>query len=193
LGPEQVTVPVIDLSFPHQWRAEILAARPLILPSRHFTYPREVEEIERGALEVLVQREGETGEQPFLATCTLGFRDPSLPSGIWSAPNPHEACAVAGGYAYLIDTRAAERFTMLPYRPVFAVLPVVERSLLLFVGSRSILAWGATGQAWESTRLSDEGIAGLAIDGGTLHGLGWSMMSDKETPFALDLATGHTR
>lgn len=186
-------MPVIDLSFPHQWRAEILSARPLILPSRHFTYPREVEEVERGALEALVHRESETGEQPFLATCVLGFRDPSLPSGVWSAPNPHEACAVAGGYAYLIDTRAPERFTMLPYRPVFSVLSAVEHGLLLFVGSRSILAWGTTGQAWESPRLSDEGIAGLALDGDTLHGVGWSMMSDKETPFALDLATGRTR
>ena len=54
-----VTGPVVDLSFPHQWEAEILAARPLILPPRHFVYPREAEEVERGALEVLVRPGGE--------------------------------------------------------------------------------------------------------------------------------------
>ena len=40
------------MSFPHSWQAEILRQRPAILPQRHFTYPREAEEVERGALEV---------------------------------------------------------------------------------------------------------------------------------------------
>ena len=101
--------PVMDLSFPHAWQAEVVAARPLILPPRHFVYPRQVEEVARDALEVLV-RPAATGAQPFLATCALGFRDPAAPIGIWSTPSPEEICAVAGGYAYLIDTTAPERF-----------------------------------------------------------------------------------
>ena len=44
--------------------------------------------------------------QPFLATCALGFNDPAVPTGLWSAPNPGELCSVSGGYAYLIDTTA---------------------------------------------------------------------------------------
>jgi hypothetical protein len=81
-----VTAPVVDLSFPRRWEAKILAARPLILPPRHFVYPREAEEVERGALEVLIRPGGE-GAHPFLATCALGFRDPAVPTGLWSAPN----------------------------------------------------------------------------------------------------------
>lgn len=46
---------MIDESFGHDWHAEILGARPLILPPRHFTYPREAEEVERGAPEVMVR------------------------------------------------------------------------------------------------------------------------------------------
>ena len=181
--------PVIDLSFPHRWKAEILTARPLILPSRHFVYPREAEEVERGALEVLI-RPGEQGAQTFLATCALGFRDPAVPTGIWSAPNPEEICAVSGGYTYIIDTTAPERFTMIPYRPVLNVRPVVPAGLLLFVGHHSILACGATGQAWQSGKLSDEGVTITAIGNGILRGLGWEMMYDSETSFALDLGTG---
>ena len=49
-----MTAPTIDLNFPHEWQAEILPARPLILPRRHYVYPREAEEVERGALEVLI-------------------------------------------------------------------------------------------------------------------------------------------
>jgi len=47
--------PFFDGTFPHHWQAEILPARPLILPQRHFVYPRQAEEVERGALEVLIR------------------------------------------------------------------------------------------------------------------------------------------
>jgi hypothetical protein len=186
---DRVSDPTIDLSFPHRWQAEVLKARPLILPPRHFVYPREAEEIERGALEVLV-RPDNAGAQPFLATCALGFRDPAVPTGLWSTPKPEEICAVAGGYAYLIDTTAPERFTMISYRPVLKILPAVAAGLLLFAGHHSILAWGSNGQAWDSGKLSDEGITITGLEGGVLRGAGWEMKTDKEKPFALELRSG---
>lgn len=180
---------VVDFSFPHRWKAEILAARPMILPQRHFVYPREVEEIERGALEVLIRPDGACTE-PFLATCALGFRDPAVPTGLWSAPNPEEICAVCGGYAYLIDTAHPERFAMIEVRPVLEVRAADAEGLLLFVGHRSIVAWGVNGQAWESEKLSDEGVTIDGVDGGVLRGRGWEMMADVEKSFVLDLNTG---
>ena len=69
--------PTFDLRFPHRWQAEVLPARPLILPPRHFIYPRDAEEVERGALEVMVSPKFGC-VQPFLATCALGFRDPAV-------------------------------------------------------------------------------------------------------------------
>lgn len=177
----------IDLTFPHSWQAEILPTRPLILPPRSFVYPRQAEEVERGALEVLVRH---AAAEPFLATCALGFRDPAAPSGLWSCPNPQEICAIAGGYTYLIDTIAPERFTMLPYRPVLEVRALAAERLLLFAGHRSLLAWGADGQAWETERLSDEGVTITSVQGSILHGTGWEMRTDKETAFAIDLRTG---
>ena len=191
---------MMDESFPHHWSAEILAARPMILPPRHFTYPREAEEVERGALEVLVRPAANAhGEgcprsaQDFLATCALGFRDAGVPTGVWSCPNPGEMCAVSGGYAYLIDTADPARFTMLEYRPVLAVLAAPAQRLLLFVSHHRVLAWGRDGQAWESPKLSDEGVTLGAINGDTLHGLGWNMKTDEETAFALDLRSGMLR
>jgi hypothetical protein len=182
-----VSSPAFDLTFPHAWSAEILAAPLAILPARHFVYPAQVEEVERGALEVLVKPEG---SGPFLATCALGFRDPLVPTGIWAAPNPHELCAVSGGYVYLINTNAPERFTMLPFRPALQILPAKEADLLLFVGHRAILAWGTQGEAWQSPKLSDEGVTVTAVEDQLLRGLGWNLTSDKETPFTLDLRSG---
>ena len=99
-------------------------------------------------------------------------------------------CAVAGGYAYIIDTTAPDRFTMLPYRPILGVHAAAEQRLLLFVGHRTILAWGPDGEAWQSPKLSDEGLTITSIDNGILCGLGWSLMTDKDMPFKLDLKSG---
>jgi hypothetical protein len=183
----------IDLSFAHDWQAEILKARPAILPARHFVYPREAEEVERGALEVLVKPlkpEGTAQAGVFLATCALGFADPAVPTGIWAAPNAREMCAVAGGYAYVIDTVAPERFTMIEYRPVLEVRALAAEGLLLFVGHRSILAWGRDGQAWETKKLSDEGVRVIGAENGVLRGVGWEMWTDTEKVFAVDLRDG---
>jgi hypothetical protein len=186
-------VPILDLRFPHTWQAEILPSRPLILPARHFVYPRDAEEVERGALEVLV-RPGDADQQPFLATCALGFRDPVVPTGLWSTPTPQEICAVSGGYAYLINTTAPERFTMIRYRPALEVRAVIDEArsihLLLFVGHRTILAWGKEGQAWESEKLSDEGLTITSIENGVLKGTGWRMFSNREFEFVVDLRSG---
>jgi hypothetical protein len=184
----KLPAPVFDGSFPHRWQAEILESRPLILPNRHFVYPTHAEEVERGALEVLIRPAGSA--QEFLATCALGFRDPAVPTGLWATPNQAEICAVSGGYAYIIDTAAPERFTMIPYRPVLEIRPVPEQGLLLFIGHHAIIAWGANGQAWQSERLTSEGLTIASIDGQVLHGQGWDMMTDQEIPFTLDLRTG---
>ncbi len=182
-----MSAPTIDLAFPHRWEAEILSARPPILPPRRYVYPRDAEEVERGALEVLIRP---ASAPEFLATCALGFRDPIVPTGLWSTPNPEEICCVSGGYAYLIDTAQPERFTFLELRPALAIRPAPALALLLFVGHHSMLAWGANGQAWQSAKLSDEGITITSIDGHFLFGLGWKMHTDKETPFTMDLRTG---
>ena len=79
---------------------------------------------------------------------------------------------------------------MIEYRPVLAVRALLEQRLLLFVGHRTVLAWGADGQAWETGKLSDEGVTITRIENGVLHGTGWEMMSDKERTFEVDLKSG---
>lgn len=177
----------IHAAFPARWSAEILAARPLILPPRHFTYPAQVEEVERGALEVMVRP---AHAESFLATFALGFRDPAVPTGVWSAPGPEQLCALSGGYAYMVTVTAPDRFTMLPLRPVLAVHAATEAGLLLFIGHRDILAWGASGKAWQANAVSSEGITLNAITATALLATGWDMRTDREFPFALDLASG---
>jgi len=181
----------MNLSFAHNWTTEVLDRPPLVRPVRHFVYPRHVEEVERGALEVMVRPHSVAGpQQAFLATCALGFADPAAPTGVWSCPDPAWLCAVAGGYAYLIDTADPLRWEQVAYRPVLEVRPLVEQGLLLFAGHHSITAWGIHGKAWESARLSSEGVQIVDVKGWRLTGLGWDMTSDRDLEFSLDLHTG---
>jgi hypothetical protein len=186
------------LSFSHNWRAEVLAKAPLIAPARQFTYPRQVageeDALARGGLQLLVHPAGaECTGGTFLATCALGFKDPAMPTGVFACPNPSELCAVAGGYAYVLDTAAPERSTHIPLKPVAEVLPLAAQGLLVFVGFHAMVAWGREGLAWETARLSWEGIRITGAEGNELRGFGWNLMTDKEVEFTIDLRTGaHT-
>ena len=186
----QLPARAVNLAFPHSWQAEILPKRPLIKPLRCYTYPREAEEVERGALEVMVQPAGKAPK--FLATFALGFSDPKAPTGIWSCPNADEMCAVAGGYAYIVNSMEPASFTHIAFRPVFQPLPLPERNLLLFAGHQALLAWGADGEAWQTRRLSSEGIRITEMRGDRIYGFGWDLMTDREVPFIVDLRTGET-
>lgn len=178
-------------AFAQHWSAEVLTRPPLIAPARQFTYPQQIageeDALARGALQLLV-RPASGGT--FLATCALGFTDPAMPSGIFGCPRPEELCAVAGGYAYVVDTAHPEHCTHVPLKPVVEVRALPEQELLLFVGFHAIVAWGIQGMAWESGRLSWEGVRITGVEGSTLHGLGWNLLTDKETAFSVDLLTG---
>lgn len=176
---------------PRTWTARILAAPPLIAPARQFVYPLyvpgEEDAMSRGAL--LLDVKPATGAN-FLATCALGFRDPSLPTGIFACPRPDDLLAVAGGYAYLIDTLAPDRCLHLPLRPTTQILPAPAADLILLAGFHSVIAIDAKGLRWHSARLSWEGVTMTEVRDHRLHGTGWNLHTDREVPFSIDLATG---
>lgn len=178
--------------FPHNWNVEILKTPPLIAPVRQFIYPQQIageeDALARGALQLMVQP---TSGGTFLATCALGFTDPTMPTGVFACPNPREICAVAGGYAYVFDTTQPDHCAHVAMKPVVEVRPLVPQELLLFVGFHSIIAWGAGGPAWETARLSWEGVRITSIEENTLHGTGWNLLTDREVAFEVDLLTGH--
>jgi hypothetical protein len=178
--------------FPRNWKVEILKTPPLIAPARQFIYPQQIageeDALARGAFQLMIHpANGGT----FLATCALGFTDPTMPTGVFACPNSQEMCAIAGGYAYVIDTLQPERSIHVPLKPVVEVRTLVTQGLLLFVGFHSIVAWGASGKAWETERLSWEGVRITSIEANTLQGTGWNLLTDREVAFEVDLLTGH--
>ncbi len=178
-----------NAAFPASWTARQLNGPPLIVPARHIVLPLAVsgeeDALARGALWAEVRpRSGGS----VLLQCALGFAGGKVLSGIWATPEPDVLLAIAGGYAYRVDTAAPERSTLLPLRPVVACLPVQEPSSLILLGFHAayVLQKGA---AWTSARLSWEGVTVTGIKDGVVHGTGWYMRSDRELPFQLDLRT----
>lgn len=144
----------------------------------------------RGALLLNIKaREGGA----YLVTCALGFTNPSMPTGVFGCPAEDEICAVAGGYAYVANTLRPEACVQIPLKPVVAVYEGVEAGLLVFVGFQTLAAWGVDGLAWETGRLSWEGVQVTEVSATEVRGLGWDLMADKEVPFTVDLATGEHR
>lgn len=182
-------VPVKELAFPATWEVEILHQPPLIAPVRQYVLPQAVpgeeDALARGALLVNVRpREGDL----FLLQCALGFAAGDVLHGVFSTPEPDTMMAVAGGYAYRIDTAAPEQSELLPLRPVVSVLSVHEPASIVLVGFHAVHVLQA-GAAWTSPRLSWEGVHASRVDDGVVHGTGWHMRTDRELPFALDLRT----
>lgn len=182
------------MGFGRSWTAEVLARPPMIAPARQFTYPLQVageeDALARGALLVMVKP---AAGGSFLAMCALGFTSASLPTEVHGCPNADELCAVAGGYAYMVDTLHPESCTQVELKPVVSVIAQEEAGLLLFVGFHAIHAWGRDGLSWKTARLSWEGVRVVEVSGAEVVGFGWDMRTDREVEFCVDLRTGaHT-
>jgi hypothetical protein len=178
-------------AFSQTWQARILTAPPLIAPARQYVYPQyvpgEEDAISRGALLLDIKPANAAN---FLATCALGFTDPSLPTGIFPCPCPDNLLALAGGYAYLIDTLAPDHSHHLPLRPVTQILPAPTANLILLAGFHNVIAIDTNGLRWQSSRLSWEGVTLTEVRNNQLHGTGWNLHTDREVPFSIDLTTG---
>jgi len=180
-----------DVGFARTWSAEILGAAPLIAPARQYVWPMRIageeDALARGAL-LLMVRPGTGGQ--YLVTCALGFRDPSMPTGVFGCPDPDQVCAVAGGYAYVASVDAPEKCAQVGMKPVVEVHPAIAAGLLLFVGFHTIQGWGKDGLVWETGRLSWEGVRVTEVSETEAVGFGWDLRGDVEVEFRVDLRTG---
>ncbi len=179
------------MGFERAWSAEVLKSAPLIAPARSYVWPMQIageeDALARGAVNVMVRPAAGGG---FLVTAALGFKDPSMPTGVFGCPKAEEICVVAGGYAYVGSVAAPEQVTLVGMKPVVQVLECVEEGVLVFVGFTSVMGWGKDGKAWETPRLSWEGLRVKGVEDGVLRGFGWDLMKDVEVEFAVELKTG---
>jgi len=177
-----------DFTFARHYDAKILASAPPAHPlEKLYQFPVELEEGDRSGVYVRVIPNSGQAWYGFFAS---GFDSPHVLNAICSCPNPDSLCVVAGGYAYIVKTNDPRQWIRVEQRPVVELRTVTDQQLLLFQGFTSITAVGQDGIAWNTERLSWEGLRVTAVSHHLLQGFGWDATSDKEVAFEVDLLTG---
>ena len=181
----------LQLTFPCNYQIEPLDRVPMLIAEpRQFVFPKEVEEIERGA--VIVRVRPQNGQR-WIGTFARGFDSETAITGLFSTPHPDWLCAVSGGYAYLVNADRPEEWHFVKSRPVLETRAVSEANVLLFADFQTLSGFTADAILWHSAALSWEGLKITTINGHELQGLGWDAIRDCEVPFRVDLRTGgHT-
>lgn len=113
----------------------------------------------------------------------LNFFDEAL-----EHPDGSSVIVVAGGECYIVDVenrKLKETFGGM----VETLIRVPEKNVVIFGSCVDFEAIGASGCAWQSRRISLDGIRDLKLKGDTLTGEAWSF-EDIWIPFSLDVNSG---
>jgi hypothetical protein len=180
-----------DFTFAHNYEARILDGPPPVHPlEKLYHFPIQLEEGDRTGTYVRVAPQNAPAWTGFFA---LGFNSDQVVSAICSCPDPDSVCVAVGGYAYVVKVTDPTRCFQIEQRPVVDLRVVPTAGLILFTGFTSITAVGNAGIAWQTERLSWEGLRIDSVDANKLQGFGWDAISDKEVAFEVELQTGkHT-
>lgn len=177
-----------DFTFQREYEVKVLEAPPPVHPlEKLYHYPLELEEGDRSGVYVRVAPKQGPAWFGFFAS---GFDSPHVMNAVCSCPDPASVCVIAGGYAYVVKATNPMQWFRVEQTPVVELRTNTEQQLILFQGFTSITAIGPNGIAWNTERLSWEGLRITEVRGHLLHGFGWDASSNKEVAFELDLRTG---
>lgn len=168
--------------FDRTYEAKFIREQPR-LPEQLRHYPTNIAAGQEGRIVHITPRGGD----PWLAVFAFGHTGGS--DELLTCPNPDWLCVVARNLAYLVNAHDPEQWEVpMAGAPIMRVLPARDASLLLFAGHTDIEAWGPSGFAWRSARLSLDGLRSLRVEGMLLRGEGW--YPEIWEAFILDLQTG---
>ena len=192
MSAEQKVIGVgVSYPFPHNYEIKVLESYSLVHPAEKLHhFPAQLEEGDRSGTYLRITRNDSRSWIGFFAQ---GFDSPQVAHGVFSCPHPDWLCAVARGYAFLVDTTNPQRWVQVEQRPVVVVRAVPELRLLIFVGFTSLTILGESARLRTTERLSWEGITISEIQGTKLTGTAWDAIADKEVLFEIDLLTGKSQ
>ena len=108
--------------------------------------------------------------------------------GVFMHPNEVLLIVVAGGEGYVVEVDSQKLIQSFGGM-LETVFEIPQQELLVFGDRTEFQAFGRSGRAWQSGRISWDGFCSLAVDGDQLVGEAWSY-EDTWLPFSLDLRSG---
>ncbi len=130
------------------------------------------------------------GGNPWLGMFAFGQLSRKGLTGLFTLPDPKKLCAVARGAGYIVDTYNPSDYCAVAAEPVFHVSSSREAGLLILADYLRITAYDVRGLAWQTARVSWDGIEVNHITKDCLYGTGWSAPLDRQVEFVVDLKTG---
>lgn len=111
-------------------------------------------------------------------------------TGVLSCPDPWTVCVVSRGDGYFVQTNRPDEWSRVACYPITDVRPVSDVGILVFANYTGLVAYGADGLRWRTSRLSYDGLKLGEISGECLRGLAWDAPSGTEVEFVVNLRTG---
>jgi hypothetical protein len=105
-------------------------------------------------------------------------------------PGKEHLTVIAKGEAYIVSPKDSSSFLHVKSCPAICAIPIPGWNLMLFHDYTEIMAYNESGLAWESKRLSWDGIEIGEVSGDAVSGKSWDAPNEKNVEFRVNLANG---
>jgi hypothetical protein len=138
---------------------------------------------------VIVKFFPDNGE-PWIGIFAFGDMLPSGDCQICRGPGRNHLSILAKGDAYIASPNIPASFIHVKSCPAIRVVPVPSRNLMLFHDFTEIVAYNENGLAWETARISWDGIKIDEVSDTAILGKSWDAPNEKHVQFSVDLTDG---
>lgn len=116
-----------------------------------------------------------------------------LPGGeckVYPGPGRMQLTILAKGDAYIVSPNDPSSFIHVKSCPAIRAIPVPSLKLMLFHDYTQIVAYNESGLAWETKRISWDGIEIDEVSDTAVMGKSWDATNEQQVEFRVDLANG---
>jgi hypothetical protein len=177
----------MDTTFPHEYECKQLHELPGGSPQRHFYYPGGSSAGGADGLLVRIQPENDLSWSATFAFSSF-VRTPI--AGIFTMPDPQRFCVVASGAGYLVSANDPALWEPVDADPIIDVRPIHSHGIIVFANFTSMVAYGKSGVAWRTKRLSFDSLRITEVTGKFIIGEYWDIRIEGMSNFVVDLSTG---
>jgi hypothetical protein len=117
---------------------------------------------------------------------------PAVQGELVGWPDGASLCVVTEGRGYVVRADEPTEWFEIALYPITEVRVAVEERLVVFADFTNLVAYGADGLAWETPRLSWDGLRISEIVAGEIRGLGWDAADEDWASFTVDARTGES-
>jgi hypothetical protein len=97
---------------------------------------------------------------------------------------------VVKGQGYWVPVLAPAKFELIRAIPIKQVIPVADRSILIFVSYTRLAAYGVGGFLWLTGDLSWDGLEITDVSSKAVLGIAWDSPTGRRVSFSVEVDTG---